>query len=179
VSFVILAGHPRPQSRTRQLAQLAAAAVTRAAGLPPGHQVVDLSGLQRRLLLDEPSPAIEDAVDQVATARLLLVASPTYKGTYTGLLKVFLDRLDYQALSGVTALPLLVMRHPQHTLAVDVHLRPLLTELGAAVPAPGLAFLESDLDQAAGVLDPWAARVAAALGRAAALIPPPDPALSR
>ena len=158
MSFVILAGHPRPQSRTRQIAQLAADAVIRAAGLPPGHQVVDLFGLQRRLLL---------------------VASPTYKGTYTGLLKVFLDRLDYQALSGVTALPTLVMRLPQHTLAVDVHLRPLLTELGAAVPAPGLAFLESDLDRAAEVLDPWAARVAAALGRAAALIPPPDPALSR
>ena len=96
---------------------------------------------------------MEDAVEQVTSACLPPVASPTYKGTYTGLLKVFLDRLDYQALSGVTALPLLVMRVPQHALAVDVHLRPLLTELGAAVPGPGLAFLESDLDRAASVLD--------------------------
>ena len=47
------------------------------------------------------------------------------------------------------------------------------------MPGPGLAFLESDLDRAASVLDPWAARVAAALGRAAALVQPPDPALSR
>jgi FMN reductase len=179
LSFVILAGNPRPQSRTLQVARLAADAVSRATGRPEGHEVVDLSGLSRRLLLDEPSPAVEDAVEQVTTAGLLLVASPTYKGTYTGLLKVFLDRLDYQALSGVTALPMLVMRVPQHALAVDVHLRPLLTELGASVPGPGLAFLESDLDRAASVLDPWAARVAAALSRGAALVQPPDPALSR
>jgi FMN reductase len=116
---------------------------------------------------------VEDAVDQVTGADLLLVASPTYKGTYTGLLKVFLDRLDYQALSSVTALPMLVMRVPQHALAVDVHLRPLLLELGAAVPGPGLAFLESDLGQPDGVLGPWAARVADALGRAG------SPALTR
>ena len=61
------------------------------------------------------------------------------------------------------------MRLPQHAMAVDVHLRPLLLELGASVPGPGLAFLEPDLDQPARVLDPWAGQVAAALGRAAAL----------
>ena len=166
MSFVVLVANPKPQSRTLHIARLAADAVSRAAGLPGDHQVIDLSGLARRLLLDEPSPAVEDALEQVIQAELLLVASPTYKGTYTGLLKVFLDRLGYQALSAVTALPMLVMRAPQHALAVDVHLRPLLLELGAAAPAPGLAFLESDIGQPDGVLEPWSARVAAALGRA-------------
>ncbi len=168
MTFVVLVGNPKPQSRTLQIARLAAAAVSRAAGLPGGQEVIDLSGLARRLLLDEPSPAVEDALDQVSHADLLLVASPTYKATYTGLLKVFLDRLGYQALSAVTALPLLVMRVPDHALAVEVHLRPLLLELGASVPGPGLAFLEPDLDQPDRVLDPWAARVAGTLGRAAA-----------
>jgi FMN reductase len=67
----------------------------------------------------------------------LLVASPTYKGTYTGLLKVFLDQMPHQALAGTAAFPLLVMRLPQHALAVEVHLRPLLVELGANLPTPG------------------------------------------
>jgi hypothetical protein len=45
-------------------------------------------------------------------------------------------------------------------------------ELGASTPAPGLAFLEPDLDEPGPVLDPWAGRVAAALGRCAALAAP-------
>lgn len=172
---VVLIGNPKPSSRTAGIARLAAGAACRAAGLPANHQVVDLSGLARRLLLDEPSPAVEDAVEQVTGADLLVVASPTYKGSYTGLLKVFLDRLDYRALAGVIALPVLVMRLPQHTMAVDVHLRPLLVELGASVPGPGLAVLEGDLDHPAPVLDPWASQVAASLSRVAALTAvPPD-----
>jgi FMN reductase len=96
-------------------------------------------------------------------ADLLLVASPTYKGTYTGLLKVFLDQMPHQALVGTVAFPLLVMRLPQHALAVEVHLRPLLVELGANVPTPGLAVLETALDTLDEVLRPWAVRVAADL----------------
>jgi FMN reductase len=169
MTFIVLAANPKPQSRTLSIARLAADAVSRAAGLDGGHQVTDLSGLARLLLLDEPSPAVEDALEQVVRADLLLVASPVYKGSYTGLLKVFLDRLGYQALSSVIALPMLVMRAPQHALAVDLQLRPLLLELGAVTPAPGLAVLESDLGHPGAVLDPWAARVAAALDQCAAL----------
>jgi FMN reductase len=169
MTFVVLAANPKPQSRTLHVARLAADAVCRTVGLDGGHQEVDLSGLARRLLLDEPSAAVEDALEQVVRSDLLLVASPVYKGSYTGLLKVFLDRLGYQALSSVIALPVLVMRAPQHALAVDLQLRPLLLELGAATPAPGLAVLESDLGQPGTVIDPWAARVAAALARCAAL----------
>jgi len=113
------------------------------------------------------SAAVEDAVEQVTTADVLVVASPTYKGTYTGLLKVFLDRLPHQGLAGTVAFPLLVMRLPQHALAVEVHLRPLLVELGATVPTPGLAVLEPDLDALDEVLWPWAARVAGDLSEVA------------
>lgn len=163
MSFVVLVGNPRPQSKTLRIARLAAEAVSQAAELPDDPQVIDLSGLARRLLLDEPSAAVEAALEQVTQADLLLVASPVYKGTYTGLLKVFLDQLGHQALAGVTALPLLVMRLPQYALAVDVFLRPLLVELGASTPAPGLPFLESDLEFPATVLEPWAAQAAAAV----------------
>ena len=51
-----------------------------------------------------------------------------------------------------------------HALAVDVHLRPLLVELGATVPMPGLAVLESDPARLDVVLDPWAARVGEVVG---------------
>jgi FMN reductase len=160
MSFVILVGHPKPGSRTLAVATAAADAVAGAAGLTGEYQLIDLSLLARRLLVAEPSAAVEDAIELTAGADLLLVASPTFKGSYTGLLKVFLDRLPHLALDRTVGLPLLVMGLPQHALAVEVHLRPVLVELGATVPTPGLAVLESDLARLDDVLTPWAARVA-------------------
>jgi FMN reductase len=167
VNFTAVVGNPKPESRTLGVALAAADVIAEAMGLRPGFEIVDLSALSRRLLLPEPSAAVEDAVDRVLAADLLLVASPTFKGTYSSLLKVFFDRLPYRALRDATALPLLVMKSAQHALAVEVHLRPLLVELGASVPTPGLAVLESELDQLDPVLRRWAGQVAEALGRAA------------
>jgi FMN reductase len=161
--FVTVVGNPKPASRTLAVATAAAGAITRAAGIPGSPQTIDVCVLARHLLLPEPSPAVEEALDQVARADLLLVASPTYKGTYTGLLKVFLDRLPHRALSQTVALPLMMMGVPGHAPAVDAYLRPLLIELGATVPVPGLAVLESELDRLDDVLMPWAERAARAL----------------
>jgi FMN reductase len=169
LSFVIVVGNPKPASRTRTVAAAAAAAITHAAGLAGSPQAIDLCVLARHLLLPEPSPAVEEALDQVSGADLLLVASPTYKGTYTGLLKVFLDRLPHRALGQAVALPLMLMGVPDHAPAVDAYLRPLLIELGATVPVPGLAVLESDLNRLDDVLAPWADQVAGVLGGRAPL----------
>jgi FMN reductase len=163
VRFVTLVGNPRPGSRTLTVAAVAAEAIALALRLDADYEIIDLSVLARRLLLPGPSVAVEDAAELVSGADLLLVASPTFKGTYSGLLKVFLDRLPYRALEGTAALPLLVMASPRHALAVEVHLRPLLVELGATVPGPGLAVLESELGRLDAVLRPWASRLAGLL----------------
>ncbi|MCO6008746.1 NAD(P)H-dependent oxidoreductase [Actinoallomurus purpureus] len=150
---VALVGNPRPASRTHAIAARAARAI--APGATP--ETVDLTEFADRLFSQDPSPLLDEAVSRVASADLLVVASPTYKGTYTGLLKAFLDRVP--SLAGVTALPLLVMGSPRHALAVEVHLRPLLVELGASVPTPGLAIVEADIDRLDDVLAEWAATV--------------------
>jgi FMN reductase len=160
VSLVVIVGNPRPASRTYTAATEAARAVAQAADAGPDLDVVDLSGLASRLLHPEPSAPVQDAVELVTAADVVLVASPTFKGTYTGLLKVFVDRLPPAALAGKAALPLLLLGAPQHALAVEVHLRPLLVELGATVPTPGLALLESQLDRLDEVVAEWAGKVA-------------------
>lgn len=149
--IVVLVGNPRPASRTHTVA--AQAAHTLAPDATP--QIIDLTALAPVLLASHASVAVEDAVEQATSADLLVVASPTYKGTYTGLLKAFLDRVP--SLTGVTALPLLVMGSARHALAVEVHLRPLLVELGATVPTPGLAVTEPDLERIEEILTEWAA----------------------
>jgi FMN reductase len=168
--FVTLTGNPKAGSRTAAVALAATKAVIGAAGVPARHETVDLSALACRLLLPQASAVIEDAVEVVLGADVLLVASPTYKGTYTGLLKVFLDRLGYRALAATVALPLLVMKHSEHALAVEVHMRPLLVELGATVPTPGLAVTESDLGKLDQILAPWARRVSGAVTARAAAV---------
>ncbi|MGN9841168.1 NADPH-dependent FMN reductase [Nonomuraea sp. H19] len=160
MSVVTLVGNPRAGSRTRTVAVEAARAIGERIGVPGPYDVVDLSGLGPHLLAPGPSAAVEAALELVAEASVLVVVSPTYKGTYTGLLKAFLDRLPPDALAGKAALPVLVMGDARHSLAVEVHLRPLLVELGALVPTPGLAVLESQLPRLAEVVATWADRVA-------------------
>ncbi|MDL4816484.1 NADPH-dependent FMN reductase [Actinomadura opuntiae] len=172
MAFLVLVGNPRPQSRTLQIAREAAAAVSERVGDTGAADVVDLSLLAPGLLDSAPPPEVGKALEQVVAADVLVVASPTYKATYTGLLKVFLDRFPGGALASTVALPLLVMGDAKHSLGVEVHLRPLLVELGATVPTPGLPFLESQVPDAADVLGAWAdlvaPQVSAALARKAA-----------
>jgi FMN reductase len=57
----------------------------------------------------------------------------------------------------------MVAAAPVHALAVEVHLRPLLVELGATVATRGLCVLESQPDDLDAVVRPWAATAAPAL----------------
>ena len=75
-----------------------------------------------------------------------MIASPTYKATYTGILKSLLDSVPHDGLAGVIAIPLMVAGDRVHALAVEVHLRPVLVELGAITPTRGLFFEESSLE---------------------------------
>jgi FMN reductase len=97
---------------------------------------------------------VADLVAAVQASDLSVVASPTYKATYTGLLKLFLDRIPGGALAGVTAVPLMLGGHWRHALAADLLLKPVLVELGATCPTRGLFLPESEY--AGGeTLDSW------------------------
>ncbi|MEV4531105.1 NAD(P)H-dependent oxidoreductase [Streptosporangium sp. NPDC049304] len=159
MSVVTVVGNPRPGSRTLAVAVRAAETVALRIGDGEAPEVVDLAVLAPLLFAPETAPEVKAALELVAGADVLVVASPTYKATYTGLLKVFLDRLPGGALASAVALPLLVMGDAKHSLAVEVHLRPLLVELGATVPTPGLALLESRIPDLDAVLGPWVDRV--------------------
>lgn len=75
-----------------------------------------------------------------------MVASPTYKATYTGLLKLFLDRFGAGSLASVTAVPLMLGGDMRHSLAPEAFLKLVLAELGASSPTRGLFLLDADAD---------------------------------
>jgi FMN reductase len=159
--IVTVTGNPRPGSRTHGLAQTLAHALT---GVLPAAAVteVDLSALGGRVL-DQADADAGAAVRQVLGADVLVVASPTYKATYSGLLKAFLDRFGAGSLAGQAAVPILLGGAPSHQLAVNVHFLPLLLELGAAVPAGGLFVLESAVADFPAFAAEWAEANAPAL----------------
>jgi FMN reductase len=143
-TIVGVVGNPRPESRTHALCRTLVAQL--ASAMPNGaeSQEVDLAVLGQRVL-DPGDPEASTAVDTVLAADVLVLASPTYKATYSGLLKAFLDRLGTGALAGTPAVPILLGGAPDHRLAVDVHFTPLLLELGATTPVRGLFVLEREL----------------------------------
>lgn len=77
--------------------------------------------------------------------KVAIFASPTYKATYTGVLKLFLDQFPSGGLSGITAVPLRLGDGPHHAMAPDLLLKPVLVELGAICPIRGLYLLDSKL----------------------------------
>lgn len=139
MSVVVLVGNPKPRSRTHAAAHLVAEKLT---GAQADHSI-DLADLGAGLF-DPEDQQVTEAIAAVEGASLLVVASPTYKASYTGLLKLFLDRLGSGALTGATAVPLLLGAHWRHSLAADLLLKPVLVELGATVPVKGLFLLDSD-----------------------------------
>jgi FMN reductase len=156
-------GNPRPESRTHGLARTL---VTEIATAVDGIELeeVDLAVLGAAVL-DWGDPAAGAAVQRVLSADVLVLSSPTYKGSYSGLLKAFLDRVAGGALAGAAAIPILLGGAPNHTLAVNVHFAPLLVELGAVVPG-GLFVLESDVDAFPAFAAGWVAQRRALLAGA-------------
>ena len=149
MSIVVVVGNPKPRSRTYQAAHIVA---EKLAGLPP-ELSVDLTDLGHALL-DWSDSGVANVVAAVQASDLAVVASPTYKATYTGLLKLFLDRIPSGALASVTAVPLMLGGHWRHALAADLLLKPVLVELGATCPTRGLFLPESEY--AGGeTLDSW------------------------
>ena len=151
----IVVGNPKPQSRTLDVARAVGIAAAAAAGFEPAEIVeIDLAAFGSRLF-DWSAADVKEAVTRVASTSLLVVASPTYKASYTGLLKSFLDWFGTTSLAGVTTVPVMVGAGNAHALAVEVHLRPVLVEIGATVPARGLFVTEDRLDDLQSVIAGW------------------------
>jgi FMN reductase len=149
---VVVVGNPKPKSRTRDAAVLVATKLT---GQPPD-AVIDIIDLGAALFEPE-HPAVVAALRTLQDADIAIVASPTYRATYTGVLKLFLDLLPQDALARVTAYPLMLGAAPGHAMAPDLLLKPVLVELGATCPSAGLYLIDRNFADDPR-LDAWLAR---------------------
>lgn len=159
LDVVVVVGNPKPGSRTRQAGELVAERVTGR----PADEVIELADLGARLL-GWRDDEVGRAKARVLAADLVVVASPTFKATYTGLLKLFLEQFDAGELAGTPALPVMLGGSPAHALAGEFTLKPVLVEIGFSCPAPALYLIDSEWDTTP-ALAPWLEQVGDTWGR--------------
>ncbi len=149
-SVVVVVGNPQAASRTRTAAEAVATLVADGASI----ETIDLAD-HGPDLLGWGSPVVADLKATVLGASILVVASPTYKAAYTGLLKLFLDQFGSGELGGLPTIPLMTGGSDLHALAVEVHLRPVLVEIGASCPTRGIFVSGPAVDDPKPVIADW------------------------
>ena len=136
---VAISGSPSSTSRSRRLLTCALGEL-RAEGVET--ELIDLAALPADALLGRSlSPAVTNAMGLIAEADIVLAATPVYRATYSGLLKVFFDLLPVSALVGKVGIPIATGGSASHQLVLDHGLRPLFASVGAVtVPSATYAF---------------------------------------
>ncbi|WP_020120694.1 FMN reductase [Streptomyces canus] len=142
---VVSAGLSVPSS-TRLLGDRLAAAVGRAAEVHT--QVVELRELAVEIAQNFtngfPGRALAAAQEAVAAADGLIVVTPVFSASYSGLFKSFFDVLDPEALAGKPVLIAATGGSARHSLVLEHALRPLFAYLKAVVVPTGVYAASED-----------------------------------
>ena len=139
LTVVGLAGSPCTPSRTRAIVKTVMDRIAAQAGAKA--RLVDVADLAPDLGIRsraEASPRVEEALQAIESASLLVVGSPVYKGSYTGLLKHLIDLINYPALLGTPVALLAAGGSDRHALVIEHQLRPLFAFFGAKTLATGV-----------------------------------------
>lgn len=161
---VISAGLGVPSS-TRLLADRLADATVRAAHEPVEVDVIELRPLAHaladHLLTGFPTGELAEAIEAVRRADALIVVTPVFSASYSGLFKTFVDVLEPGLLEGKPVLIGATAGTARHSLVLDHALRPLFSYLRATVVPTGVFAASEDfgdrgldarIDRAAGEL---------------------------
>lgn len=159
-------------SKTRSLVDLALAKASARFG--GSIESYDMTELLPSLITDAGRQGALDAagsgiLEKIISADALVVGSPVYKGSYTGLFKHVFDLVDPSDLAGKPVLLTATGGGDKHALVIEHHLRPLFGFFEAATLATGVyagaadfvdgkpasPALLSRLDRAVDQLAPW------------------------
>ncbi len=141
---LIITGSPSGSSRTARLAGIVG---ERLAALGSDSTLLDVRALPAEDLLHArfDAPSIVSALERVAAAQGVVVATPVYKASYSGVLKTFLDVLPQFGLRNKVVLPLVTGGTLAHVLAIDYALRPVLSSLDPLHIVAGLFVLDKQI----------------------------------
>jgi FMN reductase len=163
--------YSRP-SKTRALVEAATLKAAQSTGLP--HDVFDIGDLgpslgaaQSLADLDQTGRAL---IDRLINAQAIVVGSPVYKGSYTGLFKHVFDLIDPGALHGKPVLLTATGGGDKHALVIEHQLRPLFGFFEAATVPTGIYANAAYFDGSEAVGQSVGARIDTAVAQLAAAV---------
>ncbi|MFT4123522.1 MAG: NAD(P)H-dependent oxidoreductase [Microbacteriaceae bacterium] len=162
LSVVAVSGSLHSPSKTRRLLDRITAAIGERREVDTETvEVSELEGLGAALGRGPLPDVVAEAVRRVESAELLVVASPVYRASYTGLFKHLFDLVGQQALAGTPVLLAATGGDDRHSLVIEHQLRPLFGFFGAATLPLGVYARDADFAEDAG--EELDRRIAAAL----------------
>jgi FMN reductase len=173
--LVAISGSVRRPSKTRALIEFVAAQVARMRRIDLRfYDLLDAgAGLGTAYARsDLPLPAAR-IVDAIETADALVVGSPVYKGSYTGLFKHLFDFVDPEALVGKPVILTATGGGPRHALIVEHSLRPLFGFFAALSVPTAVYASDADFREGALVEGAVSERAALAARQLVRLLDPP------
>ncbi len=143
-AIVSIAGSPSHPSRTSAVLNYASS-LLRLEGLDVDLIAVRDLPAEDLLFGKFDSLALNKAKASIEQASGIIIATPIYKASYTGVLKAFLDLLSPGAFSGKVILPIATGGTLAHMLAIDYALKPLIATLGARYILGGVYLLDTQI----------------------------------
>lgn len=172
INLVTVSGNLGVRSRTRALIDAVADRIAdRADVVRTDVSVADLAPELGGLV--DPSavpPKVAAAIAAITQADLLVVGTPVYKGSYTGLFKHLIDFIDPAALEGLPVVLTATGGTPRHALVIEHQLRPLFGFFLAHTTPTGVFALDSEFTDYKLTSPETAARAARAAEEAVQLV---------
>lgn len=178
--IVILSGSLSRPSRTRGLLETIAHRIApRVRGQVDVIDIADLApALGQAVGFKNLPREVVEAQDRLADADLLILGSPVYKASYSGLFKHFLDLLEPTRLAGKVGILAATGGSDRHALVLEHQFRPLLSFFEINTVPAGVYVSDGEFD---GIRlrdedGPASRRIDLAVTQALKLLTPPRPA---
>ena len=172
ISIVGVSGSPTHPSRTTTLVRGVTEAFAEAVGGTP--TVIELAPLLGELgagaFRSQLGPNVQTALEAVEAADIVVVGSPAYRATYTGLFKLFFDHIGQYSLVDKPIVLTATGGSERHALLVEHQMRPLFGFFQSLTLPLGIYGSERDFENYEITSDDLKERIQTSISRTLPLI---------